>query len=201
MSELWRPLASLLLASVVVMGSPGPSTISATAVGAAFGFRRSFPYVCGLVAGTAAALLLVAIGVVALLVATPYAARALSLAAAAYILFLAFKIATAPPLDRGDRPAAAPKFLAGFLLAVANPKAYLAIAAVFAGATVVADDHGLDAIVKTLLLALMIVIIHGFWLMLGSSLSRVLHDPKNSRIINVALAGALVIATAAALIS
>ena len=34
-------LLSLILASLVVMGSPGPSTMSVTAVGAAFGFRRS----------------------------------------------------------------------------------------------------------------------------------------------------------------
>ena len=32
----WRPLMALILASVVVMGSPGPSTISVTAAGAAF---------------------------------------------------------------------------------------------------------------------------------------------------------------------
>ena len=39
-----RPLLTLILASVIIMGSPGPATISATAVGAAFGFRRSLRY-------------------------------------------------------------------------------------------------------------------------------------------------------------
>jgi threonine/homoserine/homoserine lactone efflux protein len=44
----WRPVLTLILASVVIMGSPGPSTMSATAVGAAYGFRRSLMYGCGL---------------------------------------------------------------------------------------------------------------------------------------------------------
>ena len=41
---------TLILASAIVMGSPGPSTMSATAVGAAYGFRRSLRYAYGLIA-------------------------------------------------------------------------------------------------------------------------------------------------------
>jgi len=195
---LWRPLAGLLLASLVVMGSPGPSTISLTAVGASFGIRRSLPYACGLVVGTTVVLLAVAAGLVALVAAIPHGALALGVLSAAYILYLAVRIATAPPLDDRARPAAAPAFLGGLLLAVANPKAYVAIAAVFAGTTVVAGDPGLDAAVKTALLGGMIVLIHAGWLLAGVSLSRVLRDPRSARLINLVLAAALVAVTAAA---
>ncbi|MGP0088421.1 MAG: LysE family translocator [Xanthobacteraceae bacterium] len=195
MSEIWRPVAALILASVIIMGSPGPSTISATAMGAAFGVRRSLNYACGLIVGTMAVLLAVAFGVIALVISIPHAARVLTAVSAAYILFLAFKIATAPPLTGQGGHVAAPAFVSGFLLAIANPKAYLAIAAVFAGQTVIAADHGRDAAVKTGLLSCMIVIIHMGWLFAGASLARVLRDPVSSRLINVALAGALVIMT------
>jgi len=47
-------LLTLILAALVVMGSPGPSTMSVTAVGAAFGFRRALAYLAGLVLGTTA---------------------------------------------------------------------------------------------------------------------------------------------------
>lgn len=198
---IWRPLAALILASAVIMGSPGPSTISVTAVGAAFGVRRSLDYACGLITGTLAVLLMVALGVVALVSSIPHGAGALGAVSAVYILFLAFKIATAPPLESSGEPMAAPVFAGGFLLAIANPKAYLAIAAVFAGTTVIAGDHGLDAVVKTALLGVMIVIIHLGWLMAGASLSRILHDPVSSRLVNVALAAALVITTLLALLS
>jgi threonine/homoserine/homoserine lactone efflux protein len=190
-----RALTALILASVVIMGSPGPSTISATAMGAAFGLRRSLGYVGGLIAGTTVVLLAVAAGVVALLLSVPASAGALEAISAAYIFYLAFKIATAPPLDaRGDglKP---PAFAGGFLLAVANPKAWLAIAAVYASASRFAADPGFEALVKTGLLAGMIVVIHLCWLVAGVSLSRALRDPLTSRIINIVLAAALVATT------
>lgn len=195
MSEIWRPLTALILASVVIMGSPGPSTISASAVGAAFGVRGSLHYVCGLIVGTIAVLLAVSLGFVALVTSIPHGGRVLGGISAAYILFLAFKIATAPPLGSEGSPVAAPAFVGGFVLAIVNPKAYLAIAAVFAGQTIITADHGRDAVVKTALLSFMIVIIHMCWLSVGASLSRILRDPVSSRLINVSLAAALVIMT------
>jgi threonine/homoserine/homoserine lactone efflux protein len=198
LADLWRPLLALILASTVIMGSPGPSTISATAVGAAFGLRRAFGYVSGLVIGTTVVLLAVALGVVAILLSIPEAARVLTAVSALYILYLAFKIATAPPLSTETRHASAPAFAGGFVLAIANPKAYLAIGAVFAGSPSLAGDHALDAALKIILLCAMIVLIHGFWVLAGASLARILRHPLGSRIVNVALAASLVIATAAA---
>jgi threonine/homoserine/homoserine lactone efflux protein len=197
---IWPSIAALLLSSAAIMGSPGPSTISAVAMGAAFGLRGALNYVCGLIVGTLGVLLVVAAGVVALAVSVPYGAKALGWLAGAYCLFLAFKIATAPPLKSGGRTLAAPAFAGGFLLAIVNPKAYLAIGAVFASVTV-ASDRGLDALVKTVVLAVMIVIIHAVWLLAGASLSRLLHDPVSSRLINVALAAALAAAVVATLLT
>jgi threonine/homoserine/homoserine lactone efflux protein len=193
-------LAALILASVVIMGSPGPSTISATAVGASFGIRRALAYVLGLIVGTSVVLLMVSAGAIVLLPAIPHAATVLGIISTVYIGFLAFKIATARPLDARHKPTTAPNFAGGFLLAIANPKAWLAIAAVFGGTTVIAGDPSLDAITKTALLTAMIVLIHLVWLTLGTSLSRLLHDPVSARIINVSLATALVIVTTIALI-
>lgn len=196
----WRSLTALILASTVIMGSPGPATISAAAAGAAFGVRRSLKYVCGLIVGTIAVLATVSIGVVALMFSIPQGARALGAVSAAYILFLAFKIATAPPLASPGERIIAPAFAGGLLLAIANPKAYLAIGAVFAGAAVIVDDSRVDAVIKTALLSLMIVIIHFAWLSAGASLSRVLRDPASSRVVNLFLAAALVATTLVALL-
>lgn len=190
------PVLTLLLASLVIMGSPGPSTISATAVGAAYGFRRSLGYVSGLIVGTVAVLLAVATGVVAFLLSVPRGALVLTAVSAAYILYLAVKIATAPPLARRDDQVAAPAFSGGFLLAVANPKAYLAIAAVFAGVSLFQDRRLLDAMVKIALLTGMIVAIHVIWLLVGAALSRFLQHPAISRAVNICLAVLLVVATA-----
>ena len=194
-----RPLLTLILSSVIIMGSPGPSTISATAVGAAYGFRRSLRYVWGLILGAIAVLSVVAIGVVAILLSAPRAASALTIISAVYILYLACRIGTAPPVagQSPDRPA--PAFGGGFLLGVANPKAYLAMAAVFAGATLF-PDHARDAVSKTAVLSIMSVVIHLFWLLAGAGLSQMLRDPVRSRIVNVALAMSLVVIAGLALL-
>ena len=181
-------LLSLLVASLLVMGSPGPSTISVTAVGAAFGLRRSIAYTSGLIAGTILVLLAVATGVVAMLLALPRIAPALLVASVGYILYLAVRIATAPPLAMHDASRDAPSFGGGFLLALANPKAYVAIAAVFTGS-------GLPASVKIVVLAGVVVLIHGAWLAAGTAFGRVLRDPMWSRRVNVWLAAALVAVT------
>jgi len=196
----WRPLLALLLASVVIMGSPGPSTISATAMGAAFGFRGALQYVLGLILGTTAVLLAVALGVIAILFSIPHAAQVLTAVSALYILYLAFKIATAPPLATDPGPIPAPAFGSGFLLAIANPKAYLAIAAVFAGTPSLTEAHALDATLRTVVLALMIVLIHLCWVTAGASLSRLLRHPVGARIVNGALAASLIVVTAATLL-
>ncbi|WP_394827843.1 LysE family translocator [Pendulispora albinea] len=194
-----RPLVALMFASAALMGSPGPSTVSLTAVGASFGVRRSLPYAGGLIAGTTAVLLMVAIGVVAVVTSIPYAPRVLGGLSAAYIFYLAYSIAKAPPLEAQTARTSAPSLAGGFLLAVANPKAYLAIAAVFAGTTVAPGHPALDAIVKMAFLTGMIVLIHMGWLLLGASLSRWLRHPVSSRIINLSLAAVLVGTTVLAL--
>ncbi|CAN7645477.1 LysE family translocator [Mesorhizobium sp. LjNodule214] len=195
-TQQWQQLLVLVLAATVVMGSPGPATISVTAVGAAFGLRDSLRYASGIIAGTIAVLLVVATGITAALASMPTLAPLLAIASAAYILYLAYRIATAPPLAARDSGAARPTFLGGFLLAVANPKAYVAIAAVLAGSSSGAGDLGISA--RLAVLALMIVAIHALWLLAGAAFARFLRQPLASRIINLVFAATLVLTTALA---
>ncbi len=187
-SEPLQPLLTLILASAVVMGSPGPSTMSALAVSAAFGLRRSLVYVLGLMIGTSAVLVAVATGLIAMLLSLPALGHVLIYASAVYILYLAWQIATAPPLEDQPADVPSPSFTPGFVLAIANPKAWFAIAAVFTASTLVAGSNALDALLKVAILAAMIVVIHFAWVLAGASLSRSLRDPMISRVANVVFA-------------
>ena len=91
-------LPAFLLAAVALAGSPGPATLSLTATGAAFGARRGAAYLAGIVVGMVAVMAIVASGVVGLLLAVPGATPVVTALAAAYFLYLAWRIATAPPL-------------------------------------------------------------------------------------------------------
>lgn len=186
-------LFTLLISAAVLMASPGPATLSVTATAAAFGFRRSLAYCAGINLGTILVLLAVALGVTALLHELPGVSFAVSLAAALYILYLAWRIATAPPLSGDAASGSEPGWLAGFILAVANPKAYLAIGAVYAQSSLLAARPVPDAALKCALLALAIVVIHALWALAGSSLTRVLSHPRASRAVNLGLASTLVL--------
>lgn len=192
-AQSWQQLLALVLAATVVMGSPGPATISVTAIGAAFGLRASLSYTWGVVLGTIAVLLVVAAGIAGMLASMPALATVLTILSAAYILYLAFRIATAPPLGERASTATKPDFLGGFMLAVANPKAYVAIAAVYAGAA--SRTGALGVSTRLLVLAAMIVAIHLVWLLAGTAFARFLRHPLASRIINLAFAATLVLTT------
>lgn len=190
-----QPLVSLMLASLIVMGSPGPATISVTAIGGAFGLRRSVPYLAGIVLGTSAVLLVVAAGLASVLLSQPRLGPVLIGLSAAYIVYLAFKIATAPALSKADGQAGAPAFTGGFLLGVANPKAYVAIAAVFAGTDLGLESPLSESMIKIAVLTVMIVVIHVGWLLAGSAFARLMHRPLISRIANVSFAAILIAST------
>jgi len=193
----WGPLAALVVTSLAIMGSPGPATISLTAAGSAFGFRRSLAYLAGIAAGTWIVLVAVAGGVTAALLAVPGLRPLLVAGAAAYIVWLAYHIATAPPLAGGPAGAPPPRLAGGLLLGVANPKAWVAIAAVFAS-TRLAHNPGADAASKVAVLTVMVAFINAAWLGVGASVAPLLRDPRRARVVNRCLALALLAATALA---
>jgi threonine/homoserine/homoserine lactone efflux protein len=195
-SGSWQSVLTLVLEAAVVMGSPGPSTMAVMATATAFGVSQSLGFVSGAIAGTAAVLSAVATGVVALLISVPWLGPGLTIASSLYVLYLAWRIATAAPPSKRADGAVAPSFASGFLLAIANPKAWFAIAAVFTGATLIGSSRELDALLKAVVLAGMIVIIHFAWLVAGSSLAGLLRDPLRARMANV-LFGLILVATIA----
>ena len=181
------------------MGSPGPATVSLVATGSAYGRQRSLPYLIGIIAGTTIVLVAVATGITAALLAIPAIAAVLTVMAVVYILVLAYQIATAPPIKEQTAATSAPSLAGGLLLGIANPKAWIAIAAVFAS-TRLADVATLDAATKIGLLTAMIILICVTWLVAGTSLAPLLRDPRRARVVNVALAISVIVATAFAVL-
>ena len=161
-------------------------------VGSPVGVRRCLPYLVGIVLGTTAVLVAVATGVTAALLALPAIGSVLTAVAAAYILRLAFHIATAPPLSGQSTADGVLSLLGGALLGGASPKAWIAIAAVFASVRL-SPDAGADAAAKVVLLTGMAVAIHVCWLLLGASIAPLLRSRGWSRVINATLAAALAI--------
>lgn len=182
------------------MGSPGPATISLAGIGTAFGFKKGIPYLLGIILGTFGVLLMIATGLTALLLAQPLIVTVLTIVAAIYILYLAWKIASATVGTSNLVTEQVPSFISGCVLALSNPKAFAAIGAVYSGHVLISDSFIGDSIAKIAALTIVIVIVNASWLMFGSSFSKILNDPKKGKVINVIFALMLVISVALALI-
>ena len=192
-------LLGFILAGLALAGSPGPATLSLAATGAAFGARRGLGYMTGINLGMLGVMAITASGVVGLLLAMPGATPVVIGLSSAYFAYLAYRIATAPPLtaDAGERRE--PSFAAGMLLSLVNPKGYAAMAALFSGFILVRDSLAIDAATKIAVLLLIITAVEVAWLLGGAALTRFFREPRANRVINVTFAVLLLVSVAAAL--
>jgi threonine/homoserine/homoserine lactone efflux protein len=179
---------AFLLASIALAGSPGPATLSLAAAAAAFGARRVAGYFTGILMGMVGVMTIVASGVVGLLLALPGATPVVTALAAIYFVWLAWRIATAPPLtdEQGDR--SPPSFLGGLGLSLINPKGYTAMAALFSGFVLQRQSVVFDVAEKIALLTLLIAAVNIAWVLLGALLTRFFREPRTNRIVNVIFA-------------
>jgi len=187
-----KDLPGFLLAGVALTGSPGPATLGLAAAGAAFGIRRSLALLAGILIGVLAVMMVTATGLTGLVLAQPGLGRAVGLMAAGYMLYLAYRIGTAPlPGERSDADSP-PGFVPGLFLGFGNPKAYAAMAALYSGFILVPDRPIADVAAKTVILVAIMVVVDWAWLLLGSALTRYLRHPVLGRAINIAFAVLLV---------
>jgi threonine/homoserine/homoserine lactone efflux protein len=167
--------------------TPGPNNSLLWASGLRFGFRRTARHVAGTALGMGALIVAVAAGIGALLTAVPGAHLALKVIGSAYLIHLAFRIAT----SQGGNQAVVTRPL-GVLSAAAfqfaNPKAWLfALAAV--GTFL---PPSLPPMVAALTVAATsAVVILGtatVWTAGGAALNRIADNGRAQRAISVALA-------------
>jgi threonine/homoserine/homoserine lactone efflux protein len=118
----------------------------------------------------------------------------------AYFLYLAWRIATAPPLEEAGGERRQPTFLAGIGLSLVNPKGYAAMAALFSGFVVVRERLALDIAAKVIVLAAIITAVNLAWLIAGATLTHLFCEPRTNRIINGTFAVLLVASVAFALL-
>ncbi len=191
-------ILSFLAAAFALAGSPGPNTLSLAAVGAAFGAKHGYGYLVGLTLGMVIVITLVGTGIGGLVFAIPGAAPVVTALAAAYFVYLAWKIATARALSGDTVDAKPPSWVAAIFVSLANPKAYAAMAAMFSGFVLIEQSPLGDGLTKAVFLFGVIIAVNIVWLHVGSALTPYFRSPRSSRIINICFAAALLVSVAAA---
>lgn len=189
---------AFLLFAVVAAGTPGPSNVLLTATGAAVGIARGLPALIGVSVGMGAMMFAVAFGLGSVVVANPALLRALKWLGAAFLLWLAWKIASA---HGGSESADARPV--GFTGAAAfqwvNPKSWLVCAS--AAGTYLAAGAG-SALAQAAALGGLFVVASlpccFVWLAFGAVAQRWLRTPRAQRAFNVTMA--LLLAASVALV-
>ncbi len=193
-------LFAFLLAAVALLGSPGPAIAALLAVGRAVGWNGSMQFFWGLQLGLASAAAITAVGLFAALAAFPLALAAMSLIATIYLVYLAFKIATSPIGEPEKLSIQSPKGSAGFIIGITNPKAYLAFASLFAPFRIWEPQVFIDGTAKWLGVVVVMISVDIIWLWIGVTLGRLQVSERSERILNYAMAAAILFAAGLALL-
>ena len=107
-----QQLLALVAFAFVTSITPGPNNLMLMASGANFGVRRTVPHMLGVALGFMLMAALVGAGLAQVFVAVPQLYAVLKVASVAYLLVLAWKIATAPPPGDAARTGRPMTFLA-----------------------------------------------------------------------------------------
>ena len=179
--------------------SPGPGVLSTAGVGAAFGFRNGLGYVAGLFVGNNLVALLVISGVAATALALPWLRSALLIGSLAYLLWLAWRIASAGARIGFIEARAPLGFWNGLALQPINPKAYVVGTTLFSGFAFLPETLWLETVIKLLIMNLIWVPLHLGWLGAGVSLRRLDLGAQAQRIVNIGMALSMLVAVGLAL--
>ncbi|NBA96704.1 LysE family translocator [Pseudomonas sp. R5(2019)] len=186
-------LSAFALFAFVSSITPGPNNTMLLASGVNFGFRRTIPHAVGISVGFMVMVMAVGFGLGEVFKAFPMTYEVLRYVGAAYLLYLAYKIATSGPLATEMAASRQPM---GFWGAAAfqwvNPKAWvMAVGAI----TTYTPSQGyiFNVITIAVVFALINMPAVCVWAGFGSALRNVLQNPRWLMVFNLLMAALLVL--------
>lgn len=188
------PTLLLALAAFALVSSvtPGPNNLMLMASGTNFGLARTVPHMLGVAIGFTVMIVAVGAGMATVLAVAPGLLGVIKWASVAYLLYLAWQIATAPVAPLAGRSAARPlTFVQAAAFQWVNPKAWtMALTAV--SAYIPADHPRRGLLIVAAVFGIVNLPSVGLWAAMGVSLRGFLNDPVRLRTFNVVAALTLV---------
>lgn len=178
---------SLVLFAVAGAFTPGPNNLISAASGAAFGFRRTIPQIWGVTLGFPVMVIAIGFGLGGLFTAIPQLHLILKFVGAAYLLYLAWKIARAGDPDEAAiaRPLTV---LQAALFQWVNPKAWTIALGVVPAFTTIGGDLVGEVLLIAAVMAMVSFPALALWAGFGVMMSRMLSNPRQRRIVNLFMA-------------
>lgn len=185
-------LIAFIAFAFVTSVTPGPNNMMLLASGVNFGLRRSLPHMLGISLGFMVLVMAVGLGLGQLFEKVPMLYSVLRYLGAAYLLYLAWKIANSGAPDSQASERGKPfSFLQAAAFQWVNPKAW--VMAIGAITTYTPQENFL---VNVLLIAALFALVNcpsvGLWTVAGSLLRNWLKNPRVLRGFNIGMALLLV---------
>lgn len=162
------------------VATPGPANMAMLATGARYGFRAALPFVAGVVLGKQLIIWPIGFGLMSLADQLPLLFVLLKYLSAAYIIWLAWRVANMR-LSVNKDTANAPSFVAGLWVHPLNPKAWAMIVAGFTNFV----DPGTATLTATAIIALSLMVIqiicHPVWTFFGDRIAKLLIGTPSER--------------------
>jgi len=184
-------LTGLALFAFVSSITPGPNNLMLMASGANYGLRRTLPHMLGVALGFVLMVVLVGLGLAGLFERFPLAHQVLRVISVIYLLYLAWRIATAAAPDASDPQGRPFSFLQAAAFQWVNPKAWaMALTAV---TVYTASREPMELLVVAIVFGAINLPSVGCWALLGQLMQRVLTDAARLRAFNLLMAALLVV--------
>ncbi|MBA4501783.1 LysE family translocator [Marinobacterium marinum] len=188
--DLVALIAPVILFSFTMTATPGPNNMMLTASGANFGFRRTVPHILGVMLGCVGLVAAVALGLGGLFTAWPALQTGLKVVGSIYLLWLAWKIATAAPPCVESRAEGQPlSVLQAALFQLANPKAWIMAISGVASFTLAGDHFLASALLLIGVMALITIPSVSIWAGFGVAVGRLLKTARHWRVFNLSMGG------------
>lgn len=186
-------LLGFALFALVTSITPGPNNTMLLASGVNFGFNRTIPHMLGISCGFFLLVVAVGFGLGAVFEAYPILYTVLRYVGAAYLLYLAWKIAHSGPVGDGADGEAKPiSYLGAAAFQWVNPKAWIMAIGAISTYTPM-QGYFYNVVVIAAVFAIINLPSVGLWAACGTLLRNVLKDPRWLRVFNWGMAALLVI--------
>jgi threonine/homoserine/homoserine lactone efflux protein len=185
-------LGPLVLFAAAMCLTPGPNVVMVTASAATFGFRRSFPQMLGITLGFGLMIMAAGFGLAGLFRAEPRLHIVLKYVGAAYLLYLAWRIARAEAARSGSTRARPINFVEAMLFTWVNPKGWVTALGALAAYTTVGGDVLLQTSVIAGVLAAACFASVVLWAWFGAAIARFLGNRRARLAFNWSMALLLV---------
>ena len=181
-------MAPLLAFALVSTGTPGPNNVMVTASGANFGYRRSLPHVLGIVFGFPVMILCVGLGLGVIFERYPLLHQIMAALGVLYLLYLAWRIATAGDSGRGDARGQPLTFFEAALFQWINPKAWVMALGAISAFTQSGPDFAAQVQLVAAVFFLTAFPCVSMWTLFGVAIGRILGSGSRLHVFNVAMA-------------